>query len=107
MNSNPPAAPEDRLTAWLRAARPSPTVPPQFAAAVWRRIEACETAAPAGPWWLMRLADWLAQPRRALAALAALTLLGAGTGLVQGWMRSHEMARARYLAAVSPQEPGP
>jgi len=77
------------------------------AAAVWRRIEAGEVDIPAGPWWLMRLADWLAQPRRALAVLAVLMLLGAGTGLVQGWMRSHEVARARYLAAVSPQEPGP
>jgi hypothetical protein len=107
MNPTPPTPPEDRLMAWLRTARPSPAVPPQFAAAVWRRIEAGEVDIPAGPWWLMRLADWLAQPRRALAVLAVLMLLGAGTGLVQGWMRSHEVARARYLAAVSPQEPGP
>lgn len=103
-----PATPlEDRLMALLRAARPSPGVPPQFAAAVWRRIKAGEADLPAGPWWLMRLADWLAQPRRALAALAVLILLGAGTGLVQGWRHSHEVARARYLAVVSPQEPGP
>jgi len=107
MNHTPIMPPEDRLMAWLRTARPSPAVPPQFAAAVWRRIEAGEVDIPACPWWLMRLADWLAQPRRALAALAVLMLLGAGTGLVQGWMRSHEVARARYLAAVSPQEPGP
>lgn len=93
--------------ALLRAARPSPAVPPPFAAAVWRRIGAGETDLAAGPWWLFRLADWLAQPRRALAALAVLMLLGAGTGLVQGWRQSHEVARARYLSAVSPQQPGP
>ncbi len=107
MNPAPPVTPEDRLKALLRAARPSPAVPPQFVAAVWRRIEAGEADTCAGPWWLVRLADWLTQPRRALATLAVLMLLGAGTGLMQGWMRSHEVARARYLAAVSPPEPGP
>lgn len=107
MNPIPPKTPEDRLTALLRAARPSPAVPPQFAAAVWRRIEAIEADAAASPGWLVRLADWLAQPRRVLATLAVLMLVATGTGLVQGWRRSHEVARARYLAAVSPPETAP
>lgn len=104
---NNTSEPAHRLTPLLRAARPVPVLPPQFAVGVWRRIEACEAEAPGGPGWLLQLADWLAQPRRALTALAVLLLLGTLTGLVQGWERSHEAARARYLAIVNPLDPGP
>ncbi|MCX7866869.1 MAG: hypothetical protein N2438_07030 [Limisphaera sp.] len=87
----------------LRAARPEGALPPGFAAAVWRRIEQTE-AASAGHWatWLMEAAGFLCEPRRALALLSGIALLGAAAGLVLGWQQSEELARQRYLAAVSP-----
>ncbi|MGA4578735.1 hypothetical protein [Limisphaera sp. VF-2] len=92
----------------LRAARPEGTLPPGFAAAVWRRIEQTE-ATSAGAWatWLMEAAGFLCEPRRALALLGGIALLGAVTGLVLGWQQSEELARQRYLAAVSPLSPWP
>lgn len=92
----------------LRAARPDGALPPGFAAAVWRRIVQIEGTSQ-GHWafWLVEAARFLCQPRRALTLLGVITLLGAATGLGLGWRQSQELARQRYLAAVSPLSPWP
>jgi hypothetical protein len=92
--------PDDvKLRAVLRESRLTPELPPAFQAAVWRRIERAET--PAAD-WLDTLAAWFLRPRRALATAAAMLLLGLSLGIAQGTSRADELAKARYLASVSP-----
>ena len=92
---------DPKLRALLRASLPAPALPPGFPAAVWRRIER-EEAGPAGRSWIDALANWLLAPRRALAAAAAIVMLGAIAGSWQGSQQAHQAERDRYLAAVSP-----
>lgn len=82
-------------------------MPPGFVASVWRRIELSQTPVSGWATLLLRCAGFLLEPRRALAALVAVSLLGALTGLVQGWQRAREVARERYVTAVSPLNPWP
>jgi|GEM_PF-773818 len=90
------------LSELLRSARPEAPLPDGFGASVWRRIEQSEEAAgPCSPWWI-RLAQLWLEPRRALATLALVSLLGAATGLLQGWQWSERLARDRYVSVVSP-----
>jgi hypothetical protein len=99
-----PPPEEARLRAVLRESRPTPDLPPGFQNAVWRRIERAGSprqglslAA-----WLDHAADWILQPRLALAGAAAMLLIGLSIGLMQGASQANDLAKQRYLAAVSP-----
>jgi len=94
------------LSELLRSARPEGPLPDGFGASVWRRIEQSEEATASAPWWV-RLAWMWVEPRRAFATLALVSLLGAATGLVQGWQWSERLARDRYVTVVSPLSPWP
>jgi hypothetical protein len=97
---------EQTLRHLVRQARPSGALPPDFAAAVWRRIEQSQ-ATTDRRWqhWLTEAAAFLCEPRHALATLGAVLFLGALTGLIQGWQQSEDLARQRYLTAVRPLLP--
>jgi len=97
---------EQTLRHLVRQARPSGALPPDFAAAVWRRIEQSE-AITKGRWqqWLTQAAAFLWEPRHVIATFAAALFLGAVTGLIQGWQQSEDLARQRYLTAVRPLLP--
>ena len=71
----------------LRAARPSPSLPPRFQENVWRRIEEAEAPVKSGSW---------------LDALASLVLAGVLLGTYQGAQTAKQTEQARYLAAVAP-----
>jgi len=104
MNTNSQIPDEAKLRALLLASRPAPELPPGFQNAVWRRIEREELPAanlPAAE-WLDRLAAWFLRPGRALAAAAAMLLLGVSLGIAQGASRANDLAKARYLDSVSP-----
>jgi hypothetical protein len=97
--------PDDpQLRALLRESRPAPELPPGFQDAVWRRIERAEVSAarPTAADWLDRLAAWILRPRRALAAAAAMLLLGISLGIAQGASHANDLARQRYVNSVSP-----
>jgi hypothetical protein len=100
-NNNPEDAP---LSGLLRAARPSPALPPRFQENVWRRIEAGEAGAGSAG-WLKTLAALVLQPRFAFAGAALLLLAGAWLGAHEGWQVVRQDAQARYLAAVMPGSP--
>jgi len=95
---------DDYLGALLRASRPSPSLPPRFQEAVWRRIE--EAEAPAKPasdaTWLDALAALVLRPRFAFATVSALVLAGVLLGTYSGTQVAQQDAQARYLAAVAP-----
>jgi len=95
------------LSELLRSARPEAPLPDGFRASVWRRIEQSEEATQSSPPWWVRLAWMWVEPRRAFATLALVSLLGAATGLVQGWQWSERLARDRYVTVVSPLSPWP
>ncbi len=59
----------------LRAARPSPSLPPRFQENVWRRIEETEVPLKSGS-WLDALAALVLRPRFAYATVATLVLAG-------------------------------
>lgn len=92
------------LRALLRAARPDPPLPPRFQEGVWQRIDGALTTPGAGPVaaWLDRAVASLLRPRLALAGMAVMLLLGTTIGVVQGMDLAQEMAKQRYLHAVSP-----
>lgn len=54
---------------------------------------------------LDRVVTWLVRPRLALVGVAMLLLTGTLLGVVQGANLAHELAKERYLAAVSPLTP--
>ena len=85
----------------LRAARPSPSLPPRFQEDVWRRIEEAEAPAKSGS-WLDALAALVLRPRFAYATVAALVLVGVLLGTYQGTQTVKLTEQARYLAAVAP-----
>jgi hypothetical protein len=97
--------PDDaKLRALLHASRPSPELAAGFHSAVWRRIERSpspsRSAQPAE--WLDIAAAWLVRPRFALAGIAALLVIGASIGLMQGSSLANELAKQRYIASVGP-----
>jgi hypothetical protein len=97
-NQNPA---DTRLGALLRASRPSPSLPPRFQEAVWRRIEDAE--APVKPEsWLDKLAMLVLRPRFAFATVAALVLAGVLLGAYNGTQAARQDAQAQYLEAVAP-----
>jgi len=94
-------APDSKLTALLRDARPSPALPSRFQQNVWRRIE--DAAAPAqSESWLDALAALILHPRFALATAALLLLAGVFAGMADGRQFARHDAQMNYLAAVAP-----
>lgn len=94
-------AQDQKLTALLHDARPSPALPPRFQQNVWRRIEDAE--APAQPAsWLDALANLILRPRFALAAAAVLLLTGVFAGTLEGRQMARHDAQINYLASVAP-----
>ena len=85
----------------LRAARPSPSLPPRFQENVWRRIEYAETPATSGS-WLDAFATLVLRPRFAYATVASLMVAGVLLGTYQGTQNARQSEQARYLAAVAP-----
>ncbi len=85
----------------LRAARPSPLLPPRFQENVWRRIENAESPVKSGS-WLDALAALVLRPRFAYATVATLMVAGVLLGTYQGAQTVKQTEQARYLAAVAP-----
>lgn len=94
-------APDQKLTALLRDARPSPALPPRFQQNVWRRIEDAEAPAKSES-WLDALATLVLRPRFAMAAAAVLLLTGVFAGMADGRQFARHDAQMNYLAAVAP-----
>jgi hypothetical protein len=94
----------DQLGALLRASRPSPSLPPRFQEAVWRRIEEAEAPAKSARniTWLDALAALVLRPRYAYATVMALVLVGALLGAREGNQMAKQDAQARYLAVEAP-----
>lgn len=94
---------DQRLSQALRAARPSPALPPRFQQEVWRRIEASEAPRQvATTFWLDELLGWLLRPRILLAGAAALVVVSGAAGVLDGSVATRQAAKAHYLAAVAP-----
>ena len=85
----------------LRAARPSPSLPPRFQENVWRRIEEAEAPAKSGS-RLDAFAALVLRPRFAYATVATLMVAGVLLGTYQGTQTARQGEQARYLAAVAP-----
>ncbi|MBN9688625.1 MAG: hypothetical protein J0M24_00170 [Verrucomicrobia bacterium] len=104
MNPPAPNADDPRLRALLRAAHPSPTLPPHFQENVWRRLEYAERLPEAAsPFaWLNGFVRQVLRPAYATAGLAAMMLAGALLGIRDGERQVHQADQTRYVAAVSP-----
>ena len=97
-NMNPS---DNKFSEVLRAARPSPSLPPRFQENVWRRIEDAEAPAKSSS-WLDALAALVLRPRLAYATVATLMLAGVLLGTYHGAQNAKQTEQARYLAAVAP-----
>ncbi len=84
----------------LRAASPSPSLPPRFQENVWRRIEDAE--APASGSWLEALVALILRPRFAYATVAALMFAGILLGAYSGAQTARHDAETRYVESVAP-----
>jgi len=94
--------PDDtRFREVLRAARPSPSLPPRFHDNVWRRIEDTEAHTKSGS-WLDALTLLVFRPRFAYATVAALVLAGVLLGTYQGTQTARQNEQTRYVALVAP-----
>jgi hypothetical protein len=103
MNTNNPHPDDAKLSSLLGESRVAPALPPRFRDNVWRRIADLEAdKSTDSPAWLGILIAWVLRPRLALAALAALVLVGALFGMREGNELARHDAQARYLAAVAP-----
>jgi hypothetical protein len=85
----------------MRAARPSPSLPPRFQENVWRRIEDAEASVKSGS-WLDAFAALVLRPRFAYATVATLVLAGVLLGTYQGAQSARQNEQARYVALVAP-----
>jgi len=94
-------ASDTRFREVLRAARPSPSLPPRFQENVWRRIEDAEAPVKSGS-WIDALIALVLRPRFAYATVATLMLAGVLLGTYQGAQNVKQTEQARYLAAVAP-----
>jgi hypothetical protein len=92
---------DNKFSEVLRAARPSPSLPPRFQENVWRRIEDAEAPAKSDS-WLDALAALVLRPRLAYATVAMLMLAGVLLGTYHGAQNAKQTEQARYLAAVAP-----
>ena len=94
-------ASDTRFREVLRAARPSPSLPPRFQENVWRRIEDAEAPAKSGS-WLDTLAALVLRPRFAYVTVATLMMAGLLLGTFQDAQTVKHAEQTRYLAAVAP-----
>ncbi len=107
MNPNPGStrgsaeASDTKFREVLRAARPSPSLPPRFQENVWRRIEEAEAPVKSGS-WLDAFVALVLRPRFAYATVATLMVAGVLLGSYQGAQTVKQTEQARYLAAVAP-----
>ena len=103
MNSNNPNPDDAKLRSLLRESRVAPELPPRFQENVWRRIADAEgDKSVASASWFDALINQLLRPRLALAAVAALVIVGALAGVRDGTQMARHDAQVRYLAAVAP-----
>ena len=93
---------DEKLSALLRGARPSPSLPPRFQDGVWRRIEENEIPATGRVSWLEVLTSWALRPKFALAAAVVLMAAGSAVGAREGNQAAHQDAQTRYIASVAP-----
>jgi hypothetical protein len=97
-NIHPDDAP---VSALLRQARVSPSLPPRFQQNVWRRIETADAPVKTET-WLDSLAGLILRPRFALAAAAVMLLAGSLAGTLNGRQVARHDAQMNYLASVAP-----
>lgn len=95
---------DEALRGLLRRSRPEPPLPPGFATAVHRRLQAGKSATSVQGWpaWLDALAEWALKPRWAIAGLAVALVCGSLWGAWDGMAMAKQNARTRYLASVAP-----
>lgn len=94
---------DPELSVLLHQNRPTPSLPPGFQEAVWRRIDrAKEDRAESNLGFLVRFAETLLRPRFALATLSAVLACGLLAGAWAGQGHAMTAARARYVASVVP-----
>jgi hypothetical protein len=93
---------DEKLGALLRESRAFPALSPRFQQNVWRRIEDAEAPIRSES-WLDALSALISRPRFALAAAAALVLIGSVAGALEGWQGARHEAQMNYLASVAPQ----
>lgn len=103
MNASNQDPGNSRLGALLRESRPTPTLPPRFQEAVWRRIEKADSkfAPGEGRNWLAAIAGWVLRPRFAFAAASMLVAAGILLGSLNGAAQARHEAQERYLASVA------
>jgi hypothetical protein len=93
---------DEKLGTLLRESRTFPALPPRFQQNVWRRIE--DAKAPLrSESRLDALSALILRPRFALAAAAALVLIGSFAGALEGRQAARHEAQMNYLASVAPQ----
>ncbi len=90
-----------QVSALLRQARTSPSLPPRFQQNVWRRIEDAEAPAKSAS-WLDALAALILRPRFAITTAAVLLLAGVSAGTLEGRQLARHDAQINYLTAVAP-----
>jgi len=98
-NSNPN---DEKLSALLREARSTPSLPPRFQEGVWRRIEESEIPATARMNWLEAMVSWALRPKFALTAAVVLVAAGSLAGAREGNHAAHQDAQTRYVTSVAP-----
>jgi hypothetical protein len=92
---------DPKLSALLREARATPSLPPHFQQNVWRRIESAEAPVTSGS-WIDALATLILRPKFAFVTAAALLCAGVLLGAHQGSQTARRDAQARYIASVAP-----
>jgi hypothetical protein len=102
MEKENPNLNDEKLSALLRKARSTPSLPPRFQEGVWRRIEESEIPATTRVNWLEALVSWALRPKFALAAAVVLVAAGSLVGARQGNQAAHQDAQSRYVASVAP-----
>ena len=102
MEKENPNLNDEKLSALLRNTRATPSLPPRFQEAVWRRIEESEIPATARVSWLDALVSWALRPKFALATAVVLIATGSLVGARQGNQAAHQDAQSRYVASVAP-----
>jgi hypothetical protein len=93
---------DEKLGSLLRGSRTFPALPPRFQQNVWRRIEDAEAPVRSES-WLDALSALILRPRFALAAAAALVLVGSLAGALEGRQMARHDAQMNYLESVAPQ----
>jgi hypothetical protein len=102
MKQENPNPNDEQISALLRNARATPSLPPRFREGVWRRIEEREIPATVRLGWLDALVLRTLRPRFALAAAVLLMAAGSVVGARQGNQAAHQDAQSRYVASVAP-----